>query len=263
MRKLLSMLYLIALALFLSACHEDQMFASLNQTIDNHLEHRADTYQEQVDFFNNLAIDIIQSAVAVYRHASTGLATGSGVIFAVDETHYYALTNNHVVYVEEGVSHYFRVHDYLGNIYSGELVAQDHLYDLAVVRFQKDESRPALRLISMTTDNAVLDERIAIIGYPASQINAITMGKVKGYQRITLSDTPPEVVDITFDVMAMDAPVKGGSSGSLVVNEAFELTGILYAGSRTSRVGNVMTSYAVPIEKVLEFLAKHGFEVSS
>lgn len=262
MRKLFSILYLVLLALFLSACDEAQMFANLNQTIDNHTEHRAETYQQQVDYFNDLAIEIVQSAVAVYRHASTGLATGSGVIFAVDDTHYYALTNNHVIYVEEGISHYYRVHDYLGNIYSAELVAQDSLYDLAVVRFEKDEGL-SLRLISMTQDNPALDDRIAIIGYPASQINAITMGKVKGYQRITLSDTPPEVVDITFDVMAMDAPVKGGSSGSLVVNEAFELAGILYAGSRNPSGGAVMTSYAVPIEKVLEFLAKHGFEVSS
>jgi serine protease Do len=256
MKKRILFVLLILLSFTLFACDENSRYDRLLEDYNEHLENERDNYQAQIDYFNALSSEVIESAVSVYNTVSgrSGASTGSGVIFLEDETHYFALTNNHVIYVEPERSNFYRVNDYLGNEYSATLVVQDASYDLAVVKFLKDKDVP-LRLIEFGEDNPSVNENIALIGYPARQINAITLGKVTGYQRISLSDSNTDIVDIQFDVISMDAPVKGGSSGSLVVNENFKLVGILFAGTRTG--ANFTQSYAVPLLSVFEFLAKH------
>jgi serine protease Do len=256
MKRRIFFILIILLAFTLSACDENGRYERLLENYQEHLDNEKENYQAQIDYFNALSSEVIESAVSVYNTVSgrSGASSGSGVVFLEDETHYYALTNNHVIYVEPERSNFYRVNDYLGNEYSATLVAQDANYDLAVIKFLKDKDVP-LRLIEFALDNPIAGDNIALIGYPARQINAITLGKVTGYQRISLSDSNPDIVDINFDVISMDAPVKGGSSGSLVVNENFKLVGILFAGTRTGT--NFTQSYAVPLLSVFEFLAKH------
>ncbi len=245
----------ILMVLTLFGCDSEATIERLEQTHKDIVTDGYQTYLEEATYVNRLSGEVLRSAVLVFNYvgASQDSSTGSGVVFMEDETHYYALTNNHVVYVEEGTTHFIRVHDYQGNVYTATVIASDRLYDLAVIRFPKTDV--GLRLITFAQTNAMIGDQIAIIGYPARQINAITLGDVVDYLPIELSQSNTDIVDIGFDVVTMDAPVKGGSSGSLVVNRTFELIGILFAGTREG--SDFTRSYAVPIEKVMEFLILH------
>jgi serine protease Do len=255
MKKTIMLWMALLMVLTLFGCDSEATIERLEQTHQDIVSDGYQSYLEDAAYINTLSGDILHSAVLVFNYvgASQDSSTGSGVVFMEDETYYYALTNNHVIYVEEGTSHFIRVHDYQGNVYSATVVASDRLYDLAVIRFQKTEI--TLRLITFAIENAMIGDQIAIIGYPARQINAITLGDVVDYVPIELSQSNTDIVDILFDVVTMDAPVKGGSSGSLVVNRAFELIGVLFAGTREG--SDFTRSYAVPIEKVIEFLTLH------
>jgi S1-C subfamily serine protease len=256
MKRIITIIIFILMALTLAGCDPEETIAQLERDHLTTVEDGLSSYETYRTYVNILSSDVLRSAVLVYNFVgqSQDSSTGSGVIFMEDETHYYALTNHHVIYVEEGESQSVRVHDHMGNIYGATVLFKSNLYDLAVIRFQKDST--ALRLVTFADQNAPLGDFVSVIGYPARQINAITLGDVVEYEPIQLTQSDPDIVDITFDVMAMDAPVKGGSSGSMVVDTSFNLVGILFAGTREG--AEFTRSYAVPIEKVIEFLDTTG-----
>lgn len=247
MKRALLLLFVFLFAL--TACSNEELYEELLGDYQAHLEEQQDTYREINEYLNALSSDVVRSAVAIYNLGET-TQSGSGVIFDEDRLYYYALTNNHVAYQKPSKSPAYRIHDYLGNSYDASLVYSDSDYDLAVLKFRKSDSD--LRLIDFSDRNLEVGEHVAIIGFPARQINAITMGTVNGYERIEISDVDPDIVSIDFDVMSMDAPVKGGSSGSLVVNERYELSGILFAGTITG--SNFTVSYALPLNEVMSFI---------
>ena len=213
-------------------------------------------FDSYVDFFNHLSNHVLKSAVMVFSIGNQP-SRGSGVVFLEDDTHYYALTNHHVIYKAPNETKYYRVQDYLGNIYDAEVIHLSPSYDLAVVKFLK--TTMVFELIPFAKNNANVSEYVSIIGFPNTQVNAITMGEVTNYRVVEISNTPSEIIDITFSVMEMNAPVKGGSSGSLVVNQSYELIGILYAATLVG--SQTFFSFAIPIEKVIEFLELGSFEV--
>ena len=62
--------------------------------------------------------------------------------------------------------------------------------------------------------------------------------------------------NVTFTVLEHNAETNGGSSGGAILNIDLELIGIHYAGSRDSS-GNFVRGYAIPIDKIHEFLNKY------
>lgn len=176
-----------------------------------------------------------------------------------DEFYYYALTNNHVVYYAGSSSVTYTVSDYFGNDYSATKVVSSSDYDLAVVRFRK--STEVLDVIEFATENAPIDSKLAVLGYPSFQINAITLGVVRDYAAIVIESSDSEVINVSFNVLVSDAPVKSGSSGSVVINEHYQLAGIVYAGNFSNSSDTSQFSFAIPLEKVLEFLEAVGINV--
>ncbi|MFP4177771.1 MAG: serine protease [Acholeplasmataceae bacterium] len=243
---------LFAAILSLTACDNEEHYEELLSDYEAHLEDQRAAYQRMNRYLNELSSDVVSSAVAIYSFGET-TQSGSGVIFEQDENYYYMLTNYHVAYQRFPRSPAYRVHDHLGNSYDASLVYRDSDYDLAVLQFRK--GRTELEPIDFAEDDLAAGEHVAIIGFPERQINAITMGRVNGYERIEISDVDADIVSIDFDVMSMDAPVKGGSSGSLVVNERYELSGILFAGTISG--SDFTESYALPLGEVLSFIADY------
>lgn len=256
MRKTVFFLLVFLMVFTVSACDSDKTLEHLAATHQDVVTNGYETYLDYKTYFNVLSGVVLKSSVLIMNYVghSQEISTGSGVVFMEDAFYYYALTNNHVIYVREGTTNFIRVHDYQGNIHAATVIASDKSYDLAVIRFPKTTT--TLQLIVFAGENATVADHIAIIGYPARQINAITLGVVFEYAPIELSQSDTDIVDIQFDVVTMDAPVKGGSSGSLVVNLDFELIGILFAGTREG--AEFTKSYAVPIEQVIVFLTIHG-----
>jgi S1-C subfamily serine protease len=119
-------------------CQTDEKVVQLEQQIE-------DTYA----LINSISTEVIKANVTVETtsyntilHITTTKVTGqgSGVIFYENDTTYYVLTNQHVVYKDPSYSQQkFEITDYLGNLYTGTLIAGDTNYDLAIVSFKKTQ----------------------------------------------------------------------------------------------------------------------------
>lgn len=186
---------------------------------------------------------------------NVSVSTGSGVIYEERDGYYYCLTNNHVV--ARGTKAYaeISVTDYQLNGYSAELVCSDASYDLAVVRFKKNAAEP-LEYIEIETAEVAVGDFVVAIGSPGGQMNAVTLGKTVSFEKVEVSGDKSSVSNVTFEVIKHDAPMNNGSSGGALLNSELKIVGINFAAS--SEGGEFAYGYAVPAQKIREFLSKNG-----
>jgi|GEM_PF-1860390 len=204
----------------------------------------------------NIASKTMLSAVLVEKinYATGEKGMGSGMIFYESDTHYYALTNNHVVHKSVGeVSVGYEAIDCYDNAYMSakvEYAAAD--YDLAVVSFQK-KGDVDLEVTGLAWKNATTLQQIALISNPKGRHNATTFGRVSRYDKIELGNSSVAESNVTFSVMAHDCFSLDGSSGGAIINESLEIVAVHYACGYAED-GSFVEGYAVPVEKVREFL---------
>jgi S1-C subfamily serine protease len=246
---------------FLSSCSEVITYDDLDQEYQAYVSSQEDVYTSYIDYFNHLSTNTIQSVVQVRKNVIPSLSsgTGSGVIFHADSIYYYVLTNHHVVYsVSTNVS--YQVLDYKGNLFNATLYATDSAYDLAILRFRKFSN--VFPVAGLASINPEVDHRIAVLGYPNFQVNAIVIGQTDGYQRVNIESNGSSVeINVDFDVLVTTASVKSGSSGSPVFDQNFHVVGIIYAGNFATNSNLSVYSFVIPIEKVREFLIAQGFQL--
>ncbi|MBQ9118193.1 MAG: trypsin-like peptidase domain-containing protein [Clostridia bacterium] len=187
--------------------------------------------------------------------------TSSGVVYDYDEANgaYYLLTNNHGVSLlrtasAAGYETQFTVRDCYETSYDATLVCYDASYDLAVVKIAKNEKHD-LTVFSMATANPVAGEEIVCLGSPYGQKNAITYGEVIGYDTCNLHS---EDSNITFLCVNHSAWMATGSSGGLLMDLDFNIVGINFAVTNHPTTGEHMSSWAIPVLKVKEFLAANA-----
>ena len=218
------------------------------------------------DLINEITLNGIKAAVTLtvekYDVVNTFLgasktnvtqSTGSGVIFADDNSYYYALTNNHVVATDKSAIT-IAVSDYKLTAHTAELVVNDAAYDLAVVRFKKNHADPLTVLDFNTTVPAVGDTVIAI-GTPGGQPNAVTVGEIEKYDTVSISGNGESYSNVSFPVIWHSAHMNNGSSGGVLIDTNLRIIGINYAAA--SQEGEFAYGLSVPAEKVIEFLNKH------
>ncbi len=181
----------------------------------------------------------------------TSTSTGSGVIFHETSNYYYFLTNNHVTAPDTSYTTVnYIVMDYKFVNYSDVTILHSEAdYDLSVGRFKKGSA--VLEVITMQNSNPIANDELIAIGQPLGVTNTVTLGTVTSYVKVTTSDSSTS--NISFPVIKHTAETNNGSSGGGIFNSDFELIAIAYAGSTDSN-GNFLSSYAIPIEKVHEFL---------
>lgn len=228
------------------------------------------TYADVMESINNTSLEYIKSNVKIvttgYKIVSWGRqditgGQGSGVIFShnSDSNVYYCLTNNHVTYIEPGYSYVtYKITDYMDNSYSGKLLFSSADYDLAVLQFTAN-NKVDLKALKIQTKNPEINDLVIAIGQPSGQNNTITIGKVINYEKITLDSSKNES-NVCFDVINHTAPINHGSSGGVLINLNGEIVGINYAGSSDEN-GNSIENFAIPIEKVIEYLTANGFSL--
>ena len=214
---------------------------------------------DTVAFVNRISVKVLPATVGVsaVRHDShmfrpSNISGGSGVIFKESSSHYYILTNHHVVEQRDNYDVIeYTVSDCYGEVYEASLEVSSYEYDLAVLKIRKGEKK--LGVLSLADDPAV-GETVSAVGYPKGVVNAVTVGKVAGYSKVDITGTKS---GITFDTGIHLAPTDHGSSGGAVVNGDLELVGINYASSVDTEKG---TSYGVFVQasKVAEFLKKYN-----
>lgn len=261
MKKIQLLIFIGLLSLMLVGCKSQKTYSDLYQTYANYVSNNQEIYQTDIDYFNHVSEDTIRSVVLVEKTIfnAPGSATGSGVIIKADDQYYYVLTNNHVVYTPLGAQYTLTIGDYRGAKYEATIYAQNHNYDLAILKFRKGIE--PLSPIPFANSNIDLEQRVAVLGYPVYQTNAITLGNSIDYDTVDLDSSLYEMTNVLFDVLITDAPVKSGSSGSVVINDQYQIVGLVYAGNFTSESETSVYSLAIPLEKILEFFLQAEFDL--
>lgn len=212
--------------------------------------------QEQLlNLFSELTLEITKANIMIYtycykvifgiKYQAVG-GQGSGVIISEDDTSYYVLTNNHVIYGDPSYPvREYKVFDYKMNEYVGKLISANPEYDLAIIRFTKKDE---LLKLTLASENPSKDEVVIAIGQPEGQLNAITFGKVINYQTPSCTTCLPEESNVKFLCIYHDAYTFHGNSGGMLINEQKQIIGINTFGSEKTN-----HSLAIPVLKIREF----------
>jgi serine protease Do len=218
---------------------------------------------EKVDFSEAAAkaipsvvfINSISQSNAAYNHwdwifgrggQNTRVSSGSGVIFTADG---YIVTNNHVIEAAEKLQVIYNK-----KVYDAELIGTDPSTDLAVLKIDETNLRPATLGNSKTL---AVGEWVIAVGNPFSLSSTVTAGIVSAKGRRI------NIVEDKFPIESFiqtDAAINPGNSGGALVNKNGELVGINTAIS--SPTGSYTGyAFAVPIDiakKIVNDLIKYG-----
>ena len=225
---------------------------------------------DAVTITNKISTDTIKGVVKIYNKCynsflgiETGFSTslGSGFCFRINNGRYYVITNCHTAINNTNYDNQeFTIVDYQGKEYVGYLYkspaktssAISAAYDLAVLYFKPSSTN--VKKLDLATNNPKIQSDVVLLGSPAGQANSITYGNVSGHQNIKLSNCSTRESNVTFPVIISNAYANSGSSGGPLLNSNLKVVGVHYAGNRTKGY-----SFAIPIEKVREFLNKYFY----
>lgn len=258
MKKIKMIIISLLLVLMLSSC-SNESYEDLYDVYTTHLEDQKDTYDAYIDYVNMISSDGIKAVVFIESHFySEGIKNnGSGAIIKSDDTYDYILTNHHVVTYQGDEPDRIYMTNYLNEEQEGQILFLDATYDLCLIRMNKTST---LGVFDINNDLINDSAHLINIGYPDGQNHAISMGYFVEYNQISVNDVSSTVNMVTFDVLITSVPVKSGSSGSALLNQDLELVGLIYAARFTDDELSIY-AYAIPSEKIIEFLTLNDFEV--
>ncbi len=236
-------------------------YEEIYETYESYVSSSLDDYQALMTIYNEMTTTWIKTSFMINCVISTldFYASGSGVVIASDDTHYYVLTNSHVIGGEHLIDyqHSISAIDINGTSYQATLVVADDDYDLAMIKFTKGLTvYPEIVFANKNPDHKI---NVVVLGHPDRQVNAMTIGYYLGMTTIDLDEQ--SVGSVTIPVLKLDAPVQAGSSGSLVINTDFQMIGIIFAGNFSNQSHETQYAYAIPIESVQAFLDQQALEV--
>jgi putative serine protease PepD len=168
--------------------------------------------------------------------------SGSGVVLTSDGL---LVTNEHVVAGADAVRVVFAD----GRIYEGEVIGQDPLSDLALIRIAAIGLTPVE--IGSATALEIGDTAIAV-GSPLGLGGgpSVTVGVISAFDRRVQTGFDDEL----FGMLQTDAPITRGSSGGALVDAGGRLIGITTAIG-VSDVGAEGLGFAIPVEMVTRITA--------
>ena len=187
-----------------------------------------------------VAARTIPSIAAIQIFATPGepsslVGAGSGVVYSGDGL---IITNSHVIADAAEV----RVSLSDGRTYVAEVVGEDPVTDIAVVRIPTSDVTP-IRLADM--DRVGIGDIAIAIGNPLGLEGgpSVTSGVVSAFRRELEVD--PFTRQTLYGLLQTDAPITRGSSGGALVDDAGALLGITTAIG-VSDVGAEGLGFAVP-----------------
>ncbi len=250
MKKFLSFICLI-FVLFTSGC------TAFENVFDFDLDFTDYSVLEQSVKDNALSSNIVVTRRCSHKVAepiATCTSYGSAVVFKETSKYYYFLTNNHTTELIDGYYYrYLSVSDYDGASYTNDvtIVYSSTEYDLAVGKFPKGDNE--LNMIELADNNAQKNDITITIGNINDVNNSISFGKVESYEKIDNS------AEVDFSVLKHSAETNDIFSGGAVLDRNLKLVAISFIDVETSD-GDFYCSYAIPVEKVHEFLK--DFDIS-
>ena len=188
---------------------------------------------------------VLPSVVRINRSADEGLeggGNGSGVVYRSDG---FIVTNNHVVDAPGTVEVVFAD----GETLPAQIVGQDAMNDLAVIRVQR-EDLPAIAT-GMTRGLDVGDLAIAV-GSPFGLDATVTVGVVSALGRGIHAGGHDGVGVYLPEVIQTDAPINPGNSGGALVDGGGRLIGINSAILTSGQAANAGVGFAIPVDTVID-----------
>lgn len=238
---------------------------------DGNNENTVDVPQNTIVIEGSGASDVAYAASAGLRSSvnvcarfgSTGVSTGSGVIYKLDGdgASCFIITNFHVVYYNNSISNDISI--FLFGMQSGDYaipatyVGGSAYYDIAVLRVQSSETlsncvkNGSVAAVTMADSDDIMAGQTAIaIGAPGVSDSsvlssiAVTSGVVSVDSEYITMTSVNGVSDVNFRVVRIDTAVNSGNSGGGLFNSKGELIGIVNAKITKSDVENI--AYAIP-----------------
>jgi len=193
------------------------------------------------------AAKVLPSVVKIGVATSQGAATGSGIVISQDGL---IVTNNHVV---AGAANGGRISVNLsdGRTVSATIVGTDPLTDLAVIRADAKDLKPAVLGKSGTLG---VGQGVVAIGSPFGLEETVTSGIVSALNRPVTSGSEDQDSTTVFPAIQTDAAINPGNSGGALIDLAGQVVGINSAiktagGSGQSEGGNIGLGFAIPIDQ--------------
>ncbi len=189
-----------------------------------------------------------ESTVGVLTYENdTSSGSGSGVIYKVDGSTVYVITNHHVIEDASKIEVVYSNGEYI----TAELVGSDEYGDIAVLKMTVDFDVEAFNI----GDSSLLDagETVLAIGSPLGieYAGTVTQGIVSSPLRTISVDLNSDgSYDWDMNVIQTDAAINPGNSGGALINAVGELIGITsmkYSSEDVEGMG-----FALPINDVVE-----------
>jgi len=173
---------------------------------------------------------------------------GSGVIISSKG---YVLTNNHVVENNENLeailSYQYKLDGYEEYVHSIEIIKQDKVKDLALIKI--NNPRTALRPINISRKVPAIGSRVHAIGHPDLEVWTYTTGYIS-----QIRDEYEWSYEDEFEHMAnvyqTQTPVAEGNSGGPLLNNYGNLVGINTFGDSE----NDFQNFSVTVDEIIKFL---------
>ncbi|QNE19684.1 PDZ domain-containing protein [Kribbella qitaiheensis] len=193
------------------------------------------------------AAKVLPSVVKIGVATSQGAATGSGIVISQDGL---IVTNNHVV-AGAGSGGKISVMLNDGRTLSATVVGTDPLTDLAVIRADAKDLKPAVLGKSGTLG---VGQGVVAIGSPFGLEATVTSGIVSALNRPVTSGDAQQDSTTVFPAIQTDAAINPGNSGGALIDLAGQVVGINSAiktagGSGQSEGGNIGLGFAIPIDQ--------------
>ena len=239
MKKLIMFVMLLFAVLTLSGC--EYLFPHVTP---NELQTKLMSSREVIRA-SNVGILVESTSNGLMNRHCNFTSKGSGVVYKEDAEYFYVLTNYHVIEDQGCPNVTYAI--YLLNFtdeedaIEAEIVAFDEDYDLAVLRFLKDDFD--IRLIDIQARfNTTLrrGEMVLSVGNPSGVDAIVTYGE---YLRMTNIDM------VDFPVIYHSAMIYSGNSGGALTDIDGNLIGINTWGNPDNTEG-----LAIPLTKIHEFL---------
>lgn len=189
---------------------------------------------------------VLPSVVRINRATSDrfdGTGNGSGVVYRAEGL---IITNNHVVEEPGGIEVVFAD----GRALPAEIVGQDAVNDLAVIRVDRNDLSPIA--IGGGAAPRVGDLAIAV-GSPFGLDATVTVGVVSALGRgIHAGSETDDTAIYLPEVLQTDAPINPGNSGGALVDRSGRLLGINSAILTSGQAANAGVGFAIPVDTVID-----------
>ena len=200
-------------------------------------------------FFNFL------SANDIYEDNALGVVLlmgdagyGSGVIIS---TKGYVLTNNHVIENNENLevilSYQYKLDGYEEYVHSIEIIKQDKVKDLALIKI--NNPRTALRPINISRKVPAIGSQVHAIGHPDLEVWTYTTGYISQI-REEYEWSYKDDFEHMANVYQTQTPIAEGNSGGPLLNNHGNLVGINTFGDSE----NDFQNFSVTVDEIIKFL---------